>query len=608
MELPNNPNARAALMMAEEFRRLGITDACLSPGSRSTAMVLGLARAGGIRTWVILDERSAGFFALGMARETRRPVVLLSTSGTAAANCLPAVVEASLARVPLVVITADRPPEARDCRSAQTIDQVRLFGSHARWSVDVLAPSAGIEAEGYYRTLACRAVATAAEMPAGPVHLNLPMREPLLDVEEETAALSARGALAAAGPGSPGRPATPSVVPARTIVHPSRLTLAPERFRALARELGSVERGMIVCGPAGEGAQAAGEIALLAARLDWPILADPLSGLRLGGHDLSRIVDAYDVLLRDSAFCRAHRPDVVIRFGDPPVSGPLAQFLASLGCHRHLMVAEAGTWPDPLRVATEVVRAEAAEFCAGLTGALDEAPGRPPRWLQSWLPASARVRARLDNELAREPRMFEGKVLTELIGLLPDGAALHVGNSMPVRDLDTFVGVSGRAASLFCNRGANGIDGVLSTALGAAAARTGPTALVVGDVSFLHDIGALEAASRHRIHLLVVVINNDGGGIFSFLPQSALGATFESFFGTPHGLEFGPAAAMFRGRHAVVSSWRDFARLAGAALREPALHVLEIKGGRGENLRLHHRFIDAALGELRDRLPRASSS
>ena len=226
MEAPRNPNSRAMLAMAQEFERSGVTDACISPGSRSTAIVTGLLRARGIRPWVVLDERSAGFFAMGMARETRRPVMLVCTSGTAAANYTPAVVEASLSRIPLIVLTADRPPEARDCRAAQTIDQVRMFGSHARWSVDVLTPAAGIDLDAYYRTIACRAVASATQTPAGPVHLNIPMREPLVDVNEEAAALGGIGA-----------PAQHESLRPYVRIHAARMTSQPESLRALADEI-----------------------------------------------------------------------------------------------------------------------------------------------------------------------------------------------------------------------------------------------------------------------------------------------------------------------------------------------------------------------------------
>ncbi len=589
MELSRNPNSRAAALMMDEFARCGVANACISPGSRSTAIVIGILRAPAIRPWVILDERSAGFFALGMARETGRPVILACTSGTAAANYMPAVVEASLSKIPLIVITADRPPEARDCRSPQTIDQVGMYGSHARWSVDLATPAAGLELDSYYRTIACRAFATAAEMPAGPVHLNFPMREPLIDVSEERDALARIGESEFAPDESR---------PPYTRVYPARPALSPDSIRALVDKLSACDRGLIVCGPAAPSPDAARAIARIAARLNWPILADPLSGLRSGRHDRSRIVDAYDIMLRDPAFCAANQPDAVIQFGDPPVSKCLGQFLASGARQCHLMVAEPGTWPDPIQKASDVARAGTVEFCDAIFGSLDVSP-KPPAWLDSWLAASARARAALDAMLADETTMFEGKVISELMRLAPDGCAVHSGNSMPIRDFDTFAGQSERDTSLFCNRGANGIDGVLATALGAAAARKAATILVLGDLSLLHDLGAIQIAARYPVHLLVVVINNDGGGIFSFLPQAALGEIFERFFATPHGLDFEQAAAMGRARYARAGSWSEFNAAAGYALEHPGLHLLEIRGDRARNLATHRRMIEAALSRVR---------
>lgn len=588
MEPSRNPNSRAAAVMMDEFARCGVANACISPGSRSTAIVTGLLRAPAVRPWVILDERSAGFFALGMARETRCPVILVCTSGTAAANYMPAVVEASLSRIPLIVITTDRPPEARDCRSPQTIDQVRMFGSHARWSVDLATPVAGLDLDSYYRTIACRAFATAAQMPAGPVHLNLPMREPLIDVSEEREALARIGESEFA--------ADESRAP-YTRVYPARPALPPDSIGALAHKLRGCDRGLIVSGPAAPSPDAARSIARLAGRLNWPVLADPLSGLRAGHHDRSRIVDAYDVLLRDPAFCEANQPDAVIQFGDPPVSKSLGQFLASRPRRSHLMVAEPGTWPDPLQIASDVAQVGTVELCDALFESLDDSPKMSP-WLDSWLAASARSRAALDAMLADETTMFEGKVVAELMRLAPGGCAVHTGNSMPVRDFDTFVGQSDRDTALFCNRGANGIDGVLATALGAAAARKAPTILVLGDLSLLHDIGALQIAARYPVHLLVTVINNDGGGIFSFLPQAALGDSFETFFATPHGLDFERASALGRARYARAGSWSEFNAAVGYALDHPGLHLLEIRGDRARNLAMHRRLIETTLTRL----------
>ena len=334
MEAQRNPNSLAMAAIAEELERSGITDACISPGSRSSAIVTGILRARGIKPWVVLDERSAGFFALGMARESERPVILTCTSGTAAANYLPAVVEASLSQIPLIVLTADRPVEARDNRSAQTIDQVEIFGSHVRWSVDVLTPSPSVDLDSYYRMIACRAAAVATQPPAGPVHLNLPMREPLIDVEEEAAALRADS--------SPSTTQRPPLVR----IHPWHPELSRESIESVASQLEECARGLIVCGPR-VGARSANTITVLAHRLGWPILADPLSGLRCGSHDRTMVVDTYEVLLRDAGFRDSHQPEAIVQFGDPPVSKALGQFVASRKRKFHLMVADPEPGPIP---------------------------------------------------------------------------------------------------------------------------------------------------------------------------------------------------------------------------------------------------------------------
>jgi 2-succinyl-5-enolpyruvyl-6-hydroxy-3-cyclohexene-1-carboxylate synthase len=580
-----NANARAMRCFAAALVRSGVTDACISPGSRSTAAALALTRAGGMRPWVITDERAAGFFALGMARETRRPVVLLCTSGTAAANYLPAVVEASLAQIPLVVLTADRPPELRDCYAAQTIDQVRLFGSHVCWSVDAPPPSAGVDLDDYFRTIAHRAVAAALEGAGGPVHVNLPMREPLFDVAEERAQLGRDGA---------GSPVVASdAVPNVTVYAASGLP-AVAAVRHLAGVFAACARGVIVCGPGAAVAGEAAAIVRLAVRLGWPILADPLSGLRFGAHDRAHVVDAYDVLLQGGVIGDAWRPDAVLQLGTPTVSASLQHFLAAARARPHVVVAPPGIWPDPLQRATAVVRADAGALCSALAEALPSAGAASPGWLESWRAAADAVRVELDGLLDGEGELFEGTVLARLIALLPDGSALHVGNSLPVRALDTFVGGAATPLAVYGNRGANGIDGALSTALGAAAVRTGPTALVVGDLSFLHDLGGLQIAARHRLSLLVVVINNDGGGIFSFLPQAALGATFETLFGTPHGLELGGAVTMCGGRHVVARTPGELGAAIKAWLARPALTVIEVPSDRAATRALHARLISAA--------------
>ena len=576
-----NPNRRATRQIAAELRASGVRDACVSPGSRSTPMALAL-EAAGMRTWVVVDERSAGFFALGLAITAGRPAVVLSTSGTAAANYLPAVAEASLSCVPLIVLTADRPPELRDCRAAQTIDQVRLFGSHARWSVDVPPPVADPALESYYRTVACRAVAIAAGPPAGPVHLNLPMREPLLDLDEERENAGGAGSLPTAAPWVRVHP--PSDTPSASAV-------------ALAEALSRIERGLIVCGP-GIADDSARPIASLAEALGWPILADPISGLRYGAHDRSRLIDSYDLLLRDPEFAARHAPDAVVQFGGPPVSKSLERHFGAVPRFRHVVVAPPGQWPDPSLRATDVVQAGPGALAAALAERCASAR-RSGAWLESWRTAATAVRSALDRALGAEQSMFEGKVLATLGDLLPVGARLHVGNSLPVRHLDTFVGARATSIATHANRGASGIDGVVATAAGAAAANRGPVVLAVGDLSFLHDLGGLQAAARHRLDLTIVVINNDGGGIFSLLPQAHLDSgRFEKLFGTPHGLDLAGAAALCGATLARPQDWNRFRDDVATALRG-GLHVIEVVSDRAALRERHAALIAQALSALR---------
>jgi 2-succinyl-5-enolpyruvyl-6-hydroxy-3-cyclohexene-1-carboxylate synthase len=581
MSALRNPNRRMAQAVVEELGRCGVTDACVSPGSRSTPLALALDAAPGIHVFVVGDERCAAFFALGVARERKRPTLLLCTSGTAAANYLPAVVEASLSDVPLIVVTADRPPELRDCGAPQTITQVGLFAAHVRWSVDVPAPSADVDLERYYRTLACRAAAAAMEPPAGPVHVNLPMREPLFDpAEEEAVALE------------------PVAAEPFVTVHPSSAAAAPATVAALLARLGRGGRGLIICGP-GTDHRAAPAIGALARALAWPILADPISGLRFGAHDRSQVADAYDVLLRDREFRDRHRPETILQIGALPASKPLARFLEASPRLRHAVVAPPRHWPDPLHRASDVVRADAAELCATLAARLPARTGGST-WLADWLDSSRALRAALDHELSGlDAEILEGRIFPTLVERLPPETLVILGNSMPVRDADTFLGSGERPIRFAGNRGASGIDGQLSTALGAAAARREPTVLVVGDLGFLHDLGGLQIAARHRIPLLVVVVNNDGGGIFSFLPQVELARSFETLFGTPHGLDLEPAVGMCGGRCVRARSWYELAGAIDRSLGEGDLRVVELVSDRAQNRALHERVLSAALARAR---------
>lgn len=478
-----------------ELARAGIRHVSACPGSRSTPLAIKLARQPGIKLWMHLDERSAAYFGLGLARALRQPVALLATSGTAAANFLPAIVEARLARVPLVVLTADRPHELRDNGAPQTIDQLHLYGAHVKWFFDLPEPDATPEQTGLLSALAARAVATAAAEPQGPVHLNWPFRDPLVPSAGPRAASGAR----------------------RLGVQQPRLAPPPALVRELAEDAARTARGLIVCGPHDDPALAEA-VGRLARRLGYPILADPLSGLRYGPHDRQLVVDAYDAFLRDARSVEHLAPDLIIRIGAVPTSKSLQQYVQAHSSARYVVV-DPGGWREPTNQATDLLQVDPTLLCAALAERLpDEALAS--QWAETWLRLNAATRASIERHLSLTDELFEGRVLADLGTCLPDGSLLYAGNSMPVRDLDTFCGQSSTSLRCLSNRGANGIDGVVSSALGASAARIGRVTLVIGDISFYHDLNGLLAARAHALDLLVVLLNNDGGGIFSFLPQA----------------------------------------------------------------------------------------
>ncbi len=559
----------------DELARAGVHHVCACPGSRSTPLAIKLAHQPSIKLWMHLDERSAAYFGLGLARASRQAVALLATSGTAATNFLPAIVEAFYGRVPLVVLTADRPHELRDVGAAQTIDQVRLYGAHVKWFVDLPEPEPGLHPDHVrmVRTVAARAVGTAQAEPAGPVHLNWPLREPL--VPEASAA----EAPAVWGARSGGRP--------YVAVSSGRLAPGADLVTTLFEDLAAGQRGLIVCGPQDD-PELPEALARLARGLGFPILADPLSGLRRGVHDRSLVIDAYDAFLRDARTTELLEPQVVLRFGAPPTSQAVLLYLQRNASARQIVV-DPGGWREPTGLASDLLHVDSRLLCVALA-ARSAAPEATTPWVRCWLETNALARRSIDDHLQGLDELFEGKLFAagQLPALLPAGSVLYVGNSMPVRDLDTFLPAA--AASLRClsNRGANGIDGVVSSALGASAAGVGPVALVIGDVSFYHDLNGLLAARQHGLNVLVVLVNNDGGGIFSFLPQArSLADDFETLFGTPHGLDFRPFVEGYGGRFVRVADWPGLRTAVTEGLARGGLQVVEVPTDRARNVTLH---------------------
>lgn len=579
----------------DELVRSGVTDVVICPGSRSTPLAMMMAKHPDMKVWMHIDERSAGYFALGMAKAHRAPIALLCSSGTAAANFFPAVVEAHEARVPLLVLTADRPHELRDVGAPQAIDQMKLYGGYAKWFMEMALPESTPDMLRYVRTVAGRAAATAFAAPSGPVHLNFPFRDPLVPKT-------------LTDPWPCGRADGQSYI---TASQGSRLPDSA-RVEKLAAELKTIERGLIVCGPQ-EDPGLPEALVRLARRLHYPILADPLSGLRNGSHGKTRVLDGYDAFLRDEQVTDSYVPGVILRFGAMPVSKAFLLYVKKHpGCRQ--IVVDDGGWREPTQLASDIVMADPAAFCnmlvanignhADRQGLIKETGGLPtpnPRkegdlsseenhksgaWEKAWIDLNTATQQQVA-KYGMDDALSEGRVFQELAdGCLPSGATLFVGSSMPVRDLDTFFMNNELEIRTMANRGANGIDGVISTALGASTEEA-PLVLVIGDLSFYHDLNGLLAAKLHHLNLTIIVINNNGGGIFSFLPQANSPEHFEQLFGTPTDLDFGKVVEMYGGSFYLANKWEDFRQEVRNGMESGGLSVIEIKTDRGQNTDRH---------------------
>jgi 2-succinyl-5-enolpyruvyl-6-hydroxy-3-cyclohexene-1-carboxylate synthase len=586
----------------DELQRAGVRNVIICPGSRSTPLALVFADQPDMRVWMHVDERSAAYFGLGMAKRLRQPVALLCTSGTAAANFMPAIVEAKLTHVPLLVLTADRPHELRDNGAPQSIDQNRLYGTYAKEFVEVALPEATDAALRYIRTLAARAAASVRANPAGPVHLNFPFREPLTPELVSGQSLPP----VARGDAWQGRPDNAPYIEVQAASPGSPADATIERLMEMVRR---ARRGLIIAGSHDDPALAE-SVARLARRLGYPVLADPLSQLRCGSHDRDMILSSYDAFLRIDAFSESAQPELILRFGAMPASKPVLLYLKRYASCPLVVIDGYGGWEEPTQLASQLIHVNPVALCQGVLAALDRSIEReepqPPvnqEWVAMWREAERVTRRTLERVIQDFDELFEGRVFTELAGLLPDGATLYTGNSMPVRDLDTFFGGSERHIRFMGNRGANGIDGLISSALGASAgaAESESTVLVVGDLSFFHDLNGLLAARLHRLNLTIVLINNDGGGIFSFLPQAAFPEHFEQLFGTPTGLNFRLAVQMFGGRFQRVEDWKQFREAVNLGRATGGLHVIEVPTERASNVRMHRQLWEATGRALNER-------
>ncbi|HEV2035062.1 MAG TPA: 2-succinyl-5-enolpyruvyl-6-hydroxy-3-cyclohexene-1-carboxylic-acid synthase [Candidatus Dormibacteraeota bacterium] len=550
-----------AATFVDELAAQGVEFACVSPGSRSAPVAIALQRHPKIRVFMHIDERSGSFFGVGLAKATGKPVALLCTSGTAAAEFHAAVVEASYSRTPLIVLTADRPPELRDVGANQAIDQQRLYGTAVRWFFDPGPPVEAPNVARQWRRLAARAYAEAAN---GPVHINLPFREPLVP---------APGQIPPAI-GAPGQSLTSG-----------RIQPTPSQVTALASALQRAARPLIVAGEMRDGDRLAAALH----RLGLPVLAEPSSQLRRA--ETGAAIESYEALLR-AGWSLQHGPDLVIRLGGTPTSKVLSAWLAAASAPTFLIDPDRA-WRDPDQVVSNVVVCDPQ----GLLEALP--PLDRSGWREEWVSAGKKAAAAISATLVSTP-LHEGHIVRALASRLPETAQVFVGSSMPIRAADSFWPLAKPQHRFYGNRGASGIDGLVSTGLGLAAAKsTIPTVLLLGDLSAYHDMNGLWALRRHGLRATVVVCDNNGGGVFNFLPQSQHQDVFEEIFATPLGLDFAQVARLYDLVYSPVTERSGLEPALSDALNAQTPTMVVVRFKREDSVSGHRTCWEAAAAALR---------
>ncbi len=576
MTAPNR-NTLWAEAFVDELAAAGVGAVCIAPGSRSTPLTVAFAKHDDIRVFSHLDERSGAFFALGRGRLTGRPTPVVCTSGTAAANLHPAVLEASESRVPLLVLTADRPPELWDSGANQTTNQERLYGDAVRWYRTLPEPEPEDRKLRSLRVTAGRAVAEATGRPAGPVHLNVPFRKPLEPVtvdDDVPPDFEAEAPLAAGGRDGP------FVSRAR-----GRLELSGGGIERLQEAVAGVDRGLLVCGPANRPTPSRDALATLAEATGFPVFADPLSGHRFG-HEGVPVCGGYDSYL--AAPGAVPTPELVVRFGASPTSKKLRTFLSE-SVPRQFLVDPAGGWREAEFAATDLVEADPTALAKRLAAGLS--PG-PTAYRDRVLEVERQYWDRVESACAAE--WFEGAVLQAVVDGCPDPATVFVSNSMPVRDLDRFGRPAGTDLTVLGNRGVSGIDGVTSTALGAGSATDDPLVAVTGDLAFYHDMNGLLAVGRCGVDATIVLVDNDGGGIFHKLPIEAFDPPFTEQFLTPHGLDLSRVGELYDISFVAVSQTDALTDAVAASTRQDGTQVLHAQTDAESS----HRFREALHEEV----------
>ena len=593
MKIKVNRNILWSKIFIDQLAALGVQDACISPGSRSTPLTYVLSKNRKIKSFINIDERSSAFFALGLAKATGKPVLVVTTSGTAVAELYPAIIEAYQQRTPLIICTADRPPELLRTGANQTINQHNIFRNHIRWFRDLGSPSINETGFHHLQKIAIKSYQISLTEERGPVHLNFPFRKPLepFSYTDEVSRKIYR--------------LIPQKYVNKKTMRSSNDSEIIRITRRLIDELIKSDKGVIIAGPMEFDRELNNGIKKLSALLKYPVFADGLSQLRFNNNKKDKtILSNFDSILKSEKFIRRHDPDIILQFGRTPTSSGLESFLEETNANRYI-INSYGDKFDPTRNAKAILAIEPKYFCSYLTSKLKEKKfiRHKSGWLKEFIYAEEiieKIKARII-EKAKFPN--EVSIILEIFSRIPSGSNIFIGNSLPVRDLDNFLGNTSKRLIIHFNRGASGIDGVTSTALGITA-RKKPTVLITGDLSFLHDLSALAISAKYSIPLTIILINNNGGGIFESLPIANRVKNFNEFFITPHNLEIASIVRSFGINYQLITTKTKLRLQLKNSLNKKVPSVLEIQTNAARSVELRNKYFSEVKNKLNKEFPK----
>ncbi|MGE5796165.1 MAG: 2-succinyl-5-enolpyruvyl-6-hydroxy-3-cyclohexene-1-carboxylic-acid synthase [Ignavibacteria bacterium] len=608
MKIKINRNILWARTFVRELASLGVKHACISPGSRNTPLTLAFAECSEIVSYVHIDERSCGFFALGIAKAVDSPVAIVTTSGTAVSELYPAIIEAFYQRVPLIVCTADRPPEHLDCGANQTINQNNIFKNHIRWFIDTGIPEPIIKRIKHIKIIARKAYHESLLHSKGPVHINFPLRKPFEpdsftdEVNKELVDFAEN-----------------NFIDKKIFFKEKENIIENEKwFREIFNLLKKYSKGIILAGPESYNPQFRSKCGILSEILSYPVLADGASHLRFGDYNKTNILSGFEGLLRSKEFEKNLRPEIIIQFGRTMTSKALDDYLENCSAQR-FMINEFGDWFDPSNRSIASFPCKPHLFCEKMITMLRKNGFKRNgnEWLNMMLKANE-ISCGAKNKIIEEiEELSEPGIIKELLDILPDETQLMISNSMPIRDFDYFAPLLKKNIIIYNNRGASGIDGITSTALGIASVNKKTTLLLTGDLAFYYDLTGLLAAKKYSIPIIIVIINNNGGGIFEVLPVSKYLSRlnkgkngqkiFKNYFITPHDLDFAPFVKGFGGNYYLARNKDNFKESLCSALKSKIFSVIEIQTNAAESLRLRNKYWEVIDRELNKKLIQINS-